>query len=131
VVDLDYSMNLSSVSVDRFNYSYNRMNSAEIIPLFFFLLKNNSNFQHKFVNTFCDYANEVCNPIKANSVLQKLKEKDVIEMLTDSQKRWGRCDKNFNSTHYMQNINNINEFFKKRGNFTLKHMKDFLKLNEI
>ena len=58
----------------------------------------------------CDYANEVCNPIKANSAVQKLKEKDTIELLTDSIKRWGRCDKNFNSTHYMQRLNNINEF---------------------
>ena len=114
VVDLDYSMNLSFVNVDRFNYSYNRMNSAEIIPLFFFLLKNNSNFQHKFVNTFCDYANEVCNPIKVNSATQKLKEKDIIELLTDSQLRWGRCLPDYNSTMHMQKINNINEFFKKR-----------------
>ena len=83
-------MNLSTVNVDRFNFSYSRKDKAEIIPFFFYLLKNNSNFQHKFVNTFCDYANEVCNPIKANSVLQKLKEKDVIEMLTDSQNQMGQ-----------------------------------------
>ena len=29
----------------------------------------------------------------------------------------------------MQNIDNINEFFKKRGAYALQHMKDFLKLN--
>ena len=34
IVDLDYSMNLSSVSVDRFNYSYNLRDQAEIIPFF-------------------------------------------------------------------------------------------------
>ena len=129
VVDLDYSMNLSSVSVDRFNYSYNLRDQAEIIPLFFDLLKNNSNFQHKFVNTFCDYANEVCNPIKAKNAVQKLKEKDIIETLYDSQVRWGRCGPDFNLAMKTQSINSINEFFEKRGNITLKHMKDFLELN--
>ena len=127
--DLDYSMNLSFVSIDRFNYSISRADSAEIILFFFYLLKNNTNFQHKFVNTFCDYANEVCNPIKANSAIEKLKESDVLETLTDSQIRWGRCPPTFNTKMYMQNIDNINEFFKKRGAYALQHMKDFLKLN--
>ena len=127
--DLDYSMNLSFVSTDRFNYSISRAESAEIILCFFYLLKNNTNFQHKFVNTFCDYANEVCNPIKVNITLEKLREDDVLETLTDSQKRWGRCPPTFNTKMYMQNIDNINEFFKKRGAYALQHMKDFLKLN--
>lgn len=105
------------------------MNSAEIVSFFFYLLKNNSNFQNKFVNIFCDYANEVCNPIKVNNVTQKLKEDKIIEMLTDSQIRWGRAPPTFNTAAYMQNINNIDEFFKNRANYALQHMKDFLKLN--
>ena len=129
IIDLDYSMNLSSVSVDRFNFTHNRMNSAEIITFFFYLLKNNSNFQNKFVNTFCDYSNEVCNPIKVNSALQKLREDKIIEALTDSRKRWGRCSPTFNTADYRKNIDEINEFFKNRGNYALQHMKDFLKLN--
>ena len=129
ILDLDYSMNLSFVDIDRFNYSYSRKDSAEIVSFFFDLLQNNKNLQNKFVNTFCDYANEVCNPTKVNEVLKKIREDDVIETLTDSQKRWGRCPPTFNSAIYRQNVNNIEEFFKNRAQYALNHMKNFLKLN--
>ena len=73
MIDIDYSMNISSVNVDRFNYTQNLMHSAEITTFFFYLLKNNSDFRNQFINVFCDYANEVCNPIKVNKVLEKYK----------------------------------------------------------
>ena len=129
IIDLDYSMNFSFVDIDRFNYSYSRKDSAEIVSFFFDLLQKNKNFQNKFVNTFCDYANEVCNPTKVNAALKKIREDDVIETLTDSQKRWGRCPPTFNSAMYRQLVNGIEEFFKNRAQYALKHMKDFLKLN--
>ena len=131
IIDLDYSMNMSFVDIDRFSYAQNQMNSAEIVSFFFYLLGNNTNFQHKFVNTFCDYANEVCNPIKANRATQKLKEDKIIEVLTDSQKRWYRAPPTYTTQNYIEKIDIINEFFKNRGKYALQHMKDFLKLDGI
>jgi len=84
IIDFDYSMNFSFVDIDRFNYSYKRKKIAEITSLFFDLLQKNKNFQNKFVNIFCDYANEVCKPTKVNAVLKKIREDDVIETLADS-----------------------------------------------
>ena len=62
---MDYSMNASLVNNDSFKLSQSRMEGAEISTLFFYLLKNKSDFRNEFINVFCDYANEVCNPIKA------------------------------------------------------------------
>jgi len=129
IIDLDYSMNTSFVEIDRFNYSYSRKEYAEIISFFHELLQKNKNFQNKFVNIFCDYANEVCNPEKVNAILKKIRENDVIETLTDSQIRWGRAPHGFNLESYKKNVNAIEEFFKKRAEYALQHMKNFLHLN--
>ena len=129
IIDLDYSMNFSTVNLDSFNYTQSRMNSTEITTLFFYLLKNNRNFREQFINVFCDYANEVFNPIKVNKILEKYKEDNCIENLKDSILRWGRCSKNFTSLEYIRRIDSINDFFKDRRQFALQHMKDFLNLN--
>ena len=129
IIDLDYAMNYSTVNIDRFNFVYNLKDSAEIISFFFDLLMNNTNFQNKFINVFCDYANEVCSPTKVNKVLEKCREDDVIEVLTDSQARWGRCPSKCTTTMYHQKLDGIENFFKDRAKYALQHMKDFLKLN--
>ena len=129
IIDLDYSMNFSTVNLDNFNYTQSRMNSTEITTLFFYLLKNNRNFREQFINVFCDYANEIFNPIKVNKILEKYKEDNCIENLKDSIVRWGRCLPNFTSLEYIRRIDSINDFFKNRRQFALQHMKDFLNLN--
>ena len=63
-------MNFSTVNFDNCNFSPSRMNMTEITTLFFYLLKNNRNFREQFINVFCDYANEVFNPIKVNKILE-------------------------------------------------------------
>ena len=129
IIDLDYSMNASFVNVDSFNYSYSRMEWAEITTLFFYLLKNNSDFRNKFFNTFCDIANEVCNPIKVSKIIEKYKEDNFAEILRDSILRWGRCPPNFSIPQEIQQIDSINDFFKNRRKYALEHMKNFLNLN--
>ena len=129
IIDLDYSMNASFVKVDSFNYSYSRMEWAEITTLFFYLLKNNSDFRNKFINAFCDIANEVCNPIKVSKIIEKYKEDNFAEILRDSILRWGRCPPNFSIPQEIQQIDSINDFFKNRRKYALEHMKKFLNLN--
>ena len=127
MIDIDYSMNASSVNVDRFNYTHNLMGSAEITTFFFYLLKNNSDFRNQFINIFCDYANEVCNPIKVNKVLEKYKEDNYVENLKDSRVRWGRGEPT--KLDYIKAIDTIGDFIKNRRKIALQHMKDFLELN--
>jgi hypothetical protein len=129
MIDIDYSMNISSVNVDRFNYTQNLMHLAEITTFFFYLLKNNSDFRNQFINVFCDYANEVCNPIKVNKVLEKYKEYNYAENLRDSIVRWYRAPPNITTLDYIRLIDSIGDFFKNRRKFALQHMKDFLQLN--
>jgi hypothetical protein len=129
MIDIDYSMNISSVNVDRFNYTQNLMHLAEVTTFFFYLLKNNSDFRNQFINVFCDYANEVCNPIKVNKVLEKYKEYNYAENLRDSIVRWYRAPPNITTLDYIRLIDSIGDFFKNRRKFALQHMKDFLQLN--
>ena len=130
IIDIDYSMNASSVNEDRFNLSHSRMERAEITTLFFYLIKNNTDFRNKFINVFCDYANEVCNPIKVSKIIEKYKEDNYSEILRDSILRWGRCDQNFTTPEEIKQIDTINDFFKNRRKFALEHMKNFLNLNQ-
>jgi len=55
--------------------------------LFIALLKNNKNIQHKFINAYCDFINEIFNPIKVNKFLEEYIEK-YQEIVAYSQLRW-------------------------------------------
>ena len=134
IYDLDYSMNSYSVSTDSFSHAQSRINRAEINPLFLSLLKNNTDFQHRFVNTYCDYVNEVYNPEKVNKILEKYKE-DFFELVPNTLLRWGRS--NFKSklegfanskSNYLKDIDSIANFYENRPNYTLQHMKNFIGL---
>ena len=128
MIDVDYSMNDSSVKVDRFNHTQNRMEMAEVIKFFIYLIKNNSDFRNKFINVFCDYANEVCNPLKVRKIIEKYKDENYAEILKDSIVRWGRTKPNLLTSEEIQQIDTINDFFKNRSEYALEHMKKFLNL---
>ena len=129
IIDLDYSMNSSAVNSDRFIINHNKMENAEITTLFFYLLKNNTDFRNQFINVFCDYANEVCNPTKVSKIIEKYKEENFAEILRDSILRWGRCPPTFSIPEEILQIEVINDFFKSRRQYALEHMKNFLNLN--
>ena len=94
------------------------------------MIKNNTDFRNKFINVFCDYANEVCNPIKVSKIIEKYKEDNYSEILRDSILRWGRSLRNFTIQEEIKQIDTINDFFKNRRKFALEHMKNFLNLNQ-
>ena len=132
IFDLDYSMN--SPSTDSFNHALSRMERGPLNKLFFSLLKNNSDFRHKFVNIFCDNVNEIYNPNKVVKVLEKYKD-DLGEIFPNSQLRWRGWDiksklegfANYKS-NYLQRINSIITFYQNRPKYALQHMKDFIGL---
>ena len=134
IYDLDYSMNSYSVSTDSFKHAQSRVNRAEINSLFLSLLENNTDFQKRFVNIYCDYANEVYSPQKVKKILEKYRD-NYIELVPNTLLRWGRS--NFDSklegfanckSKYLNDIDSIINFYENRPNYTLQHMKDFIGL---
>ena len=136
IFDLDYTMGskingVGDVTSDNFKFIERR---AGEYPgnLFLNLLKNNSEFQQKFINVYCDYANEVYNPEKVNVIIEDYKNNWVDQVAYSQLRWWGWSSKleGFASykTRFIQNLNAISDFFERRPIYTLQHMKEFLGL---
>ena len=111
-----------------------RIERSPINPLFLSLLNNNTDFQNKFVNTYCDYTNEIFKPTRVNKILDKYR-KDYPELIANSQIRWN--SRFFKSTldgysigksSFLNLLNSLSNFFGNRANYTLQNMKDFIGL---
>ena len=139
IYDLDYTMGskfagVGSLDSDNFKFVEGRSNKFPA-NLFMALLKNNTDFQQKFVNLYCDYANEVFKSEKVDKILQGYRE-NYSDMIAYSQLRWwgwGSKLEGFLSyrSRYFQALDIISEFYKKRAVYTLPHMQEFLGLGEI
>ncbi|MBE6856362.1 MAG: hypothetical protein E7500_02880 [Ruminococcus sp.] len=140
--DLDYTMGKTYEDfggVEGYAYdSFNHMNNgAKKAPtkLFIQLLKN-EDFRTKFVNTYCDYANEVLTPAKANAMAD-LYSRDYTEQFANSNVRWWgyfggskESNLNYNKNLYQgTTLNNIRTFFQQRAGYTLEDMKNYLGLS--
>jgi hypothetical protein len=136
IYDLDYTMGSKFAGVglldsDNFKFVEGRSNKFPA-NLFMGLLKNNTDFQQKFVNLYCDYANEVFNYEKIEKILEEYREK-YTNMIAYSQLRWwgwGSKLEGFLSyrTRYLQALDGIAEFYRKRAAYSISHMQDFLGL---
>ena len=145
IFDLDYSMRAGGRwgggnriwgDSSSFNHALSRIQRAPINYLFFALIRNNSDFQRKFVNVYCDLANDVYHPKKVNKILDKYRE-ELTDSVADSLLRWTRTNFNLNSkmeafsnyrTTYLRALDSISNFFEKRANITMSDMKKFLEL---
>ena len=101
--------------------------------LFIPLLKNEE-FKNKFSLMFCDYANEIMNIDKINSLVNDYKE-NYLDMIANGQLRWqgyenGTKLEAFENIKniYIDNFNSILTFFKERPKYAFVHMKEFLNL---
>ena len=103
--------------------------------LFLNLLKN-EDFRARFVNVYCDYANEVLTPEKANA-MAAVYSRDYTEQLANTTvRRWGffggSKDSNisYNREQYKNNtLPQIATFFRERKKYTLEHMRHWLNLS--
>lgn len=90
--DFDYTMGATYENfgdVEGYAYdSFHHMNSKSGVPtnLFIQLLKN-QDFRTKFVNVYCDYANEVLTLEKANEMAE-LYSQEYTEQLANTTVRW-------------------------------------------
>jgi hypothetical protein len=144
IFDLDLSMRGGGGGGNRwggfpsssFNHALSRIQRAPLNYLFFALIKNNSDFQRKFVNVYCDLANDVYTPKKVNKILNKYRE-ELTNSVADSLLRWARSNSNSNSklelfsnyrTNYLRSLDSLSNFYEKRANITMPDMKKFLGL---
>jgi hypothetical protein len=136
IYDLDYTMGSKFAGVglldsDNFKFVEGRSNKFPA-NLFMGLLKNNTDFQQKFVNLYCDYANEVFNYEKIEKILEEYREK-YTNLIAYSQLRWWGWSSKLEGflsyrTRYLQALDGIAEFYRKRAVYTIPHMQDFLGL---
>ncbi|MBQ9898125.1 MAG: CotH kinase family protein [Ruminococcus sp.] len=103
--------------------------------LFINLLKN-KDFRTRFVNVYCDYANEVLTPEKVDAMIS-VYSRDYTEPLAQTTVRWwgffgGSKDINlsYNRSQYTnQTLPQIKEFFRQRKGYTLEDMRSYLGLS--
>ena len=89
-------------------------------------------FQNKFINAFCDFANEICTPTKVNKLLDEYVEK-YEKIVANSQLRWwGAKSKEEGYAIYKDNflktIDTIKNFYENRPKFSLQQLKEYLGL---
>ena len=109
-----------------------RYDRSQINPFFITLLKNNTDFQQKFINKYCDFANEIFKPSRVNQILEKYR-KDYPELVADSMVRWNMRrfkskEEGFSSSRssFLKTVDSIETFFSDRANYTLQNMIDFI-----
>ncbi len=141
--DFDYTMGATYDSfggVEGYAYdSFRHMDNGsggEPTNLFVALLEN-PDFRTKFVNTYCDYANEVLTPEKANAMADTY-SRDYTEQLANTTVRWwgyfgGSKDSNMNyhrNLYQGTTLNNIRTFFQQRKSYTIEDMRNYLNLQK-
>ena len=109
-----------------------RYDRSPLNSFFISLLKNNTDFQHKFINKYCDFGNEIFKPSRVNQILEKYRD-DYPELVADSMVRWNM--RNYKSklegfsksrSSFLKAIDTIENFFSDRANYTLQDMVNFI-----
>lgn len=138
--DFDYTMGATYENfggVEGYAYdSFKHMDEKSGVPtsLFIQLLKN-QDFRRKFVNVYCDYANEVMTSEKADEMAE-LYSRDYTEQLANTTVRWwgffgGSKESNLSyhrDLYKNTTLNKIRTFFQKRSGYTIEDMQNYLGL---
>ena len=134
--DFDYTMGVQYSGVcqadsDHFRWTEYKNFDAPT-NLFIDLFKKNTIFQNKFINLFCDFANEICTPTKVNKLLDEYIEK-YEKIVANSQLRWwGAKSKEEGYATYKDNflktIDTIKKFYENRPKYSLQQLKEYLGL---
>ena len=138
IFDLDYTMGTKFMRVDSENTNsfilVEKRNRRAPVNLFLNLLNNNTDFQNKFVNIICDYANDVYENEKVIELIEKYKE-ECTDMVVNSELRWSGQNYKFPiegysyyKNKYLKALDSIFDFFQKRPSIISQHMKEYLRL---
>ena len=131
IYDLDYSM--SSPNTNSF-ISIERKTKYPYVRLYLNLIKNNSDFRHKVINTICDYANTIRDNDLINQLIEEYKEENT-DLVANSQLRWSSRSSSSvleaianNKANYYRALDSFFNYYDKRPNFIYQHIKQYLKL---
>ena len=134
--DFDYTMGVQYSGVcqpDSNHFMWTEYKNYEApTNIFIALLKKNKDFQNKFVNVFCDFANEIFTTSKVNKVLDEYIEK-YQEIVSYSQLRWWGAKSKMEgyadyAADFLKNSDVIKNFFELRPKFSLQQLKEYLSL---
>ena len=140
IFDIDYSMGGSwgrRGNNNIFMNVQNRVGRSTVAQLFLNLLFNNTNFQNKFANVFCDYSNQVYNISRVGKILEKYRD-FYGEMVPRSQLRWQGGRSNIRSeleglanykSNYLRRIDSLYSFYETRPMTALQNLKDYIRFN--
>ena len=141
--DLDFSMGLTFENYGGVEgYQYNNFRHVEIrrgdkppTNLFISLLKNEI-FKNKFVNLYCDFANEVMKKEKIKLMINEYREKITWMFVNSKVRWWGNDSPNklesyaYNKNHFENEVlKKLETFFEERPKYTIQHMKEYLRIN--
>ena len=144
IFDLDYSMggdffNPYVPDFDMFAYieSRGRGNGrwkSSSTTLFINLIKNNVDFQNKFVNTVCDSVNNVYTKEKVESLVNKYKN-ECGDIVAASKLRWNGYQFysvfegiSYYKTNFFKSLDAMKEFYENRPNNIFQNMKEYMGL---
>jgi len=140
IFDLDYTMGteflgVGSPDVDTFPSIANKDKLKQApVNLFYGLLINNTDFQNKFVNIYCDYANDVYNLEKINKLIEKYRN-EYSDLMANSLLRWSEIKfdsilegYSYYKLKFFKDLDSLYNFFEQRPKYTFQHMNEFLKL---
>ena len=143
--DYDYTMGatyadfggVEGYAYDSFRHVQFNEDGGKYAPtnLFISLLKNKE-FRNKFVNVYCDLANDVLSTKKVSAMIDTY-SRDYTEMLANSTLRWwgffgGSKESNlsYNREQYKnKTLPQIATFFRERPKYTLEDMRNYLGLS--
>ena len=134
VFDIDKSMGkIKSAEFDTLNYTLSLTEKIPHVALFVNLLKNNKDFQNKFINVYCDYGNEVYSPNKVKNLINKYKE-EMNDIMPSNLLRWADVAYSENYTYskqyFFESLDIISDFFERRHEYSYLHIQNFVGLNE-
>ena len=136
--DLDYSLGAEffrdgGVDVDNFALC-ERKRKQPPVNIFLNLLNNRTEFRNKFINTLCDYANDVYDMDKINKLIDQYRD-ECTDLVANSELRWSGKEYGsklegyaFYKLKYLKALDSIYDFFNQRAKIILNYMKEYLKL---
>ena len=143
IFDLDYTMGAtqnilgeSSPSVNNFKsiIENNSKRKQSYANLFYWMLKNNTEFRNKFINLYCDYGNDIFNIEKVKKLVEQYRE-EYTEIIAYSLLRWSEKNHEtklegyaYYKLNYSKALDSIEDFFEQRPKFTFQHLKEFLNI---
>ena len=134
--DLDYSMGNAN---NNFFRSVEGKARYPYVKLYLNLIKNNSDFKHRVINTIIDYANTVGDHDFLNQLVEEYREENT-DLVANSQLRWASRPPNSvieaianNKASYYRALDNFYNYYDRRPDFIYQHMKEYmgLKGNEV